>query len=361
MRRIMIKKQAVVFLFLLVLGEVTSCSLPVPAVPPQANQEISQQYSTVSALLTETAVGTPATAESPTPMALGTNQVVSTHTPTPALAEATEPQPTRQPPDGQALTMPCELAQAGRPFDITVPDDSLFFSGEYFSKTWRLVNAGNCVWTREYAVVWFSGDDLGLSHAQPFAANVAPGSSVEVTVEMVAPQQPGAYQSNWKLRNGQGELFGIGPNGDGPFWVRIVVVPLDTPTATATFPAATPTPLVFASGNLFLRLDEGADLDSGHLELSENNDLVLEQPQEEGFFIVPDNNAQLVLFGSDAPGLLDCTLAEMSSAPLDLQQITPGVYLCYRTTEGLPGRIYLSAVDVDLSTVDFEFVTWAVP
>jgi hypothetical protein len=43
------------------------------------------------------------------------------------------------------------------------------------------------------------------------------------------------------LSNADGELFGIGPNGDAPFWARIIVVPSETETPT---PTNTPTPEV---------------------------------------------------------------------------------------------------------------------
>ena len=75
---------------------------------------------------------------------------------------------------------------------------------------------------------------------------------MEISVDMVGPAKAGTFQSNWKLRNAGGVLFGIGPNGDAPFWVRIVVVqketrtPTATPTITLTI-TATPEPSVEAT------------------------------------------------------------------------------------------------------------------
>ena len=71
-------------------------------------------------------------------------------------------------------------------------------------------------------------------------APVPPGASVDLSVEMIAPQRNGSYQSNWKMRDAEGVLFGLGPQGDAPFWARITVFDGSTPTINA---APTQTPL----------------------------------------------------------------------------------------------------------------------
>ncbi len=357
------KNLMAISVFLAILGGFTSCNLPAPALRPPQDQEISHQYLTVSALLTKTALATLLPSAPPemfttSPLATETGVLLSTSTPFSdgEVREGTPPVLSES-----VMAAPCDVAQPGRPIDITVPDDTHFYPGEYFSKTWRLVNAGSCAWTSSYAIVFFSGDNLGLSHAQSLTSEVKPGQAVEVTIEMIAPLTPGSYQSNWKLRNSSGQLFGIGPHGDSPFWVRIVVVPLETETATPTFPVATPTPIVFASGSLSLQLDDGVDLDTGQTGIAEGSDLALIQLQEENLSLAPANGARMIPFGQNAPGLLDCWLADLGPDPVDLQKTLPGSYLCYRTTQGLPGRIYFSAVNVEQNTIDFEFVTWVVP
>ena len=351
------KKKTEVFLLIAILGGLASCSLPVSQ---EGLENVSYRYSTVSALLTKTALSTPAPAG--TPEAALVFEAAPPDA-TPALFSAVEARPgehSPQAPSADTFDKPCDAAQPGRPIDITVPDDTRFYPGEYFSKTWRLVNAGSCVWTSDYAVVWFSGDNLGITQAQFLMADVEPGRAVEVTLDMVAPLRPGTYQSNWKLRNAQGELFGIGPNGSSPFWARIIVIPIDTQTATPTFLAATPTPLIYASGALVLRAGESADLDSGQLVSAEAGDLGITQ-MDEKLILTPYHDTRIGHFGQNAPGMLDCSSASLSAAPVDLAEILPGSYLCYRTTQGLPGRLFLAGVDLEQSTVDLEFVTWVVP
>ena len=46
---------------------------------------------------------------------------------------------------------------------------------------------------------------------------------IDVSVDLVAPEEIGSYEGNWKLRNVKGEGFGIGEFNKA-FWVKINVV-----------------------------------------------------------------------------------------------------------------------------------------
>lgn len=242
------KKQARWLLFCGIIFGLTACNLTAGMDTGVPGQATVQPYLTVSALLTQTSqagLTTPngETHPSHTPVVKSTASPASPVTLSPTASglvlNGTPQAPPLLTPDP---TPACDLASPGRPIDVTVPDDTVFHPGEYFSKTWRLVNAGTCPWEQSYSVLWFSGDKLGISHAAPLGQRVAPGKSIDITVDMLAPQQPGAYQSNWKLSNTRGDLFGIGSNGDAPFWVRIQVAPADTATPAGVEPSATPAP-----------------------------------------------------------------------------------------------------------------------
>ena len=174
-------------------------------------------------------------------------------TPTASPTPAPSAEPTliatiaRSPTPAQTATESanCNRAAAGVPFDVSIPDESPMQPGQRFIKTWRLVNNGACKWTRLYKLVFFSGNPMGAIQSQLLTVEVLPGAQVELSVEMFAPLETGFYQSNWMLLAPGGELFGLGPNGDAPFWARIQVMekytdtPAPTPTATET---PTPTP-----------------------------------------------------------------------------------------------------------------------
>lgn len=267
----------------------------------------------------------------------------------PPLPTATQPPPA-----------PCNLIYPGVPFDVNYPEDTRLEPGQYFAKTWRLVNAGSCAWDRGYAAVWFSGANLGIYPATEFGGQVLPGSTVELTIEMIAPQEPGTYQSNWKLRASDGSLFGIGPNGESPFWVRIVVEDIKSPTpGTTTTPETTPT-VSFSSGAVHLAADTGVDLDSGQINLPQQIDLLLTSAGE-GMLLVPENGALLSPIEVTAPGRKDCSDAPVAAEPLPLDGAEAEMLICYRTAQGLPGRGLLTNIDAPGGQLDFEFITWAVP
>lgn len=108
--------------------------------------------------------------------------------------------------------------------DITVPDDSQFEANTNFVKTWRIKNSGTCTWNNNYDVVHVSGERMGaVSASFPFPAVVAPGEILDLSVNLVAPADPGNYRGEWMFQNPQGDSFGVGQSGNNPVWVSIVV------------------------------------------------------------------------------------------------------------------------------------------
>jgi hypothetical protein len=107
--------------------------------------------------------------------------------------------------------------------DVTVPDGTNYAPGTTFTKTWRLKNIGTCTWSASYALVFDSGTQMGASAAVNFPSSVAPGGTVDLTVDMTAPNSNGSYRGYWKLRNASNVLFGIGSTANKDFWVDIKV------------------------------------------------------------------------------------------------------------------------------------------
>ncbi len=135
-------------------------------------------------------------------------------------------------PDGDATTAAGQADCSNRMSfvrDVTVPDNAAIAPGDSFVKTWRLQNAGTCTWTRDYALVFDSGDALGGPESTPLAEKVAPKGVVDVSVQLVAPLAKGKYQGLWKLRAPNGETFAVAET-KRPFWVKIEVTDDATPT-----------------------------------------------------------------------------------------------------------------------------------
>ena len=106
--------------------------------------------------------------------------------------------------------------------DITVEDGAEFSPGENFVKTWRLKNVGTCTWTTDYEIFFESGSQMGGPNDLNLTESVAPGESIDISINLVAPAAEGTYRGNWKLRDEDDDVFGL--TSDGPFYVEIKVV-----------------------------------------------------------------------------------------------------------------------------------------
>lgn len=199
---------------------------------------------------------------------------------------------------------------------------------------------------------------------------VLPSESVEISVEMIAPQSPGTYQGNWMLANGNDELFGIGPNGNLPFWVRIIVAasqdtPTRTPTRNATvnpteFVTPTATPAGQLSGELQPTPGDGVDLDSLTLN-NGDEDLFYQVDANNYHWLTPANESTIGVFGSHEPDQTDCQNASKSQAPIAVESLATGTYLCYTTSQKNLGWALLAAVDPDNFTLTLNLLTWIQP
>jgi hypothetical protein len=248
--------------------------------------------------------------------------------------------------------------------------------GQKFTKIWRLGNVGTCTWTRQYRAAWFFGPKLGDTLNISMPGNVAPGQTVDLAVDMSAPLTPDTYQSNWKLVNAAGESFGIGPNGDLPFWVRIVVVPEATATITPSFspsltltgtvpptitPTPTSTPAISVAGPAILLPGDRYDLDTNQVNSASGEDMLYQTAPDNTHWLRPQGEAQLGIYGTGEPSLEVCLSASMSGAPVAVESLSEGSYLCFRTGQGLPGWLRYDGFNPADSSINVNILTWAQP
>ncbi len=185
---------------------------------------------------------TPTSTDTPSPTATQPPRPTDTPAPTatraPALPTDTPPPPTNAP--------DC-VNQASFVEDVTVPDGSVIEAGMTFTKTWRVRNAGTCVWGTGYTLDYYSGERLGFT--APISLSVTlPGNTTDISVRLTAPQEEGAYQANFVIKNPGGLIIAV--DEDSRLWVAVsvrkgikgVLTPTPLPTATATPQPAEGTP-----------------------------------------------------------------------------------------------------------------------
>jgi len=125
--------------------------------------------------------------------------------------------------------------------DVTVPDGTVLAPRETFTKTWKFRNVGDCTWTPDYSLVFFTGDQMGGPVSINLPTSVSPREEIDLSVDLIAPTNPGSYRGNWLLKNSAGELFGIGVQwntlANKAFWVAIDVANTSPPITGYDFVA----------------------------------------------------------------------------------------------------------------------------
>ena len=119
----------------------------------------------------------------------------------------------------QPVQKPCD--QMTFVTDITVPDDTVVTAGQRFQKVWRIQNTGTCTWTTGYQLVFVNGHQLGVQTAVGLPRNVQPNETIDIVVDMIAPNADGTYQGFWRMRNASGVVFGTTTNNS--IWVKVRV------------------------------------------------------------------------------------------------------------------------------------------
>lgn len=205
----MTKTSRHVSFFLLLTLVLSACNMPGGTEePPSAGAVLTAAAQTVEANLTNLTQS--AAQSTATPQVVAPTSTTAPPTVTLAVSPTT----------GSSVGLPsatsdCDDAEFVT--DVTIPDGTVLDPGEDFTKTWRLRNSGTCSWTSSYAVVFSNGDSMGGPASQALTGNVNPGQTVDISVNLEAPDSPGTYRGDWQLRNAAGNKFGTN------FYVEIKV------------------------------------------------------------------------------------------------------------------------------------------
>ena len=208
------RRNRVSLMLALMLLTLSACNLPRESTPTESGLSLlnTAAAATVNAQLTLANLpqGTAFNAATFTPPG---SFPISTPLPTTPVPAASTPVLT-------GTSLPCDKAEFVK--DVNFPDNTNVNPGESFVKTWRLKNAGSCTWTPAYNLVFTGGDSMGAPAALPLAGNVSPGSTIDISVTLKAPDAGGTYRAEFKLRNASNVIFGLVKDND-PFWVQIKV------------------------------------------------------------------------------------------------------------------------------------------
>ena len=194
----------VLFLF---LGACAPAITATPFVAPRG-ERFTSTPGVAQVIPATTPTSTPAPQPSPTslPTDLPLPSPQATVTPQqPPTAEPTQPQPTIDP--GSPTPKTC-LDSLHFLDDLTYKDYTPVTPGQAIQKQWSVQNNGTCDWDANYRLKLFEGyPSLGSTGEQALYPARA-GSQATLTINFIAPQESGTYQTAWQAVNPQGEIFG---------------------------------------------------------------------------------------------------------------------------------------------------------
>ena len=181
------------------LGTVAACGEPAEEVPPV--QVI------ITKEVTETPSSTPEATKTTEPTPTDTPMPTASASPTPTATETATPTGT---PTDTATPTPA-VPKAAFVKDVTVPDGTVMKPAQAFTKKWRFKNVGSVPWGKGVKLVFLEGKYDGFESKKmggPDSVdvpNVQPGNTVDVGVDLVAPNKLGHHRSYWRLQLGNGE------------------------------------------------------------------------------------------------------------------------------------------------------------
>ena len=174
----------------------------------------------VSLLLLTSCITIKTDATTPTPGQPGF--VTATLPPTRAgfVPATVTPTPAATTPPTLAVTAPANCKDSAVLLrDVTIPDNTKMEAGEKFTKTWEFQNTGKCPW-KGYTLKFDSGDQMSAPLSAP-VPDTAPKDKVQVSVELTAPTDDGAYTGYFTLNDASGNMLNIGT--EKTFWLKIMV------------------------------------------------------------------------------------------------------------------------------------------
>lgn len=307
-----------IVIFFLVAFSLNACNFP--GVRATENPYPTFAAQTVEARLTLAVQDTP-----PAPLPQTTD--------TPSPTDTTEPEPTGTPTNTAIPTqteVPCD--RAAFVTDVTIPDGTVLGKSENFTKTWRLRNTGSCTWNSSYQLIFDEGDAMGgPASKQLSSGSVTPGQTVDVSVDLTAPNSEGDYRGDWLIRSDKGIVFGVGSGGDVSFYVEIEVGD----------PTATPVPVLITK-KVDLQQTYLLDLDTGNVT-STGADIFFRAVSAVEKYFESRNGAEFKKM-SGVPSLSDCQAASMSTVQIPLANLSAGDLYCYETNEGNIGRLEIEEI-----------------
>jgi hypothetical protein len=217
----MIRIKPLVVIYLIFLIGVSACSSPIQTSQVVSNNTGSEPTRVVVRILNLDLALTALPTQTPVPPSA---------TPEPVIIPSATPPPSVASQNATLTPTPSCFNRAEFVKHLTISDNTAMEAGQNFTKEWRIKNTGTCIWTTDYTLVFFSGEEMGAPPTISLTNPVQPGETIDLQVAMVAPLNAVTVTGNWVLKDANGNIFGFGETADRPIEVTIFVKPTPRPT-----------------------------------------------------------------------------------------------------------------------------------
>jgi len=110
-----------------------------------------------------------------------------------------------------------------------------------------------------------------------------------------------------------------------------------------------------------LTVDDTLDLDTLEINAGTTDIRYRKAVVDLRYQLFPVIGVTVSAFGGIQPTLSQCQGASLANAPIFLDELSVGDYICYRTNLGLPGWIRFDGIDSSTETVSLLILTWKLP
>jgi hypothetical protein len=101
------------------------------------------------------------------------------------------------------------------------------------------------------------------------------------------------------------------------------------------------------------------NLDSNRNNSGAGEDLSYNRKENGKLQLVPLSNAIFAMVGRGTPTYNDCATAPLSGSIMKVEDLGAGMYICYRTDQGLYGYLRLLSLAEDTAALGIQMLTWA--
>ena len=165
----MVKFKYFFVLYLIFLIGVSACSSPVQPAQTALSNTGSEPTRIVVRILNLDLAWTAIPTQTP---------VLPSSTQVPVLIPSATPQPSAVSQNATLIPTPSCFNRAEFVKHLTISDNTALEPAQIFMKSWQIKNTGTCIWTTDYALVFFSGDEMGAPPSISLPDSVQPGETI---------------------------------------------------------------------------------------------------------------------------------------------------------------------------------------